>query len=72
MIEKLEFGRGYILDNYNNTVILPFENLSGAQIKFGNLNYLTNIFLNNLTRPRIAGIYFNKRISVNACKDKIS
>lgn len=63
MIEKLEFGRGYIVDNYNNTVILPFENLSGAQIKVGNLNFLTNIFLNNLTRPRIGGVYFNKRIS---------
>ena len=23
MIDKLEFGRGYLVDNYNNTVILP-------------------------------------------------
>ncbi len=63
MIEKLEFGRGYLVDNYNNTVILPFENLSGVQIKAGNRNFMLNLFLNDLTRPRIAGIYFNKRVS---------
>jgi len=63
MIEKLEFGRGYLVDNYNNTVILPFENLSGVQIKAGNRNFMTNFFLNDLTRPRIGGVYFNKRVS---------
>ncbi len=63
MIEKLEFGRGYLVDNYNNTVILPFENLSGVQIKAGNLNLMADIFLNNLTRPKIGGVYLNKRIS---------
>ena len=63
MIEKLEFGRGYFVDNYNNTVILPFENLSGVQIKAGNRNFMTNFFLNDLTRPRIGGAYFNKRMS---------
>jgi hypothetical protein len=63
MIEKLEFGRGYLVDNYNNTVILPFENLTGVQIKAGNRNFMTNLFLNDLTRPRIGGIYFNKRVS---------
>ena len=63
MIEKLEFGRGYLVDNYNNTVILPFENLSGVQIKVGNRNFMTNFFLNDLTKPRIGGLYFNKRIS---------
>ncbi|MCK4904072.1 MAG: hypothetical protein KAS35_05220, partial [Candidatus Marinimicrobia bacterium] len=63
MIEKLEFGRGYLVDNYNNTVILPFENLSGVQIKAGNRNFMANLFLNDLTRPRIGGFYFNKRVS---------
>lgn len=63
MIEKLEFGRGYLIDNYNNTVILPFENLSGVQIKAGNRNFMANFFLNDLTRPRIGGVYFNKRVS---------
>ena len=63
MIDKLEFGRGYIVDNYNNTVILPFENLTGIQIKAGNKNFISQIFLNDLTRPRIGGLYFNKRIS---------
>jgi len=63
MIDKLEFGRGYLVDNYNNTVILPFENLSGVQIKAGNRNFMANLFLNDLTRPRIGGIYFNKRVS---------
>lgn len=63
MIDKLEFGRGYFVDNYNNTVILPFENLSGVQIKAGNRNFMTNFFLNDLTRPRIGGAYFNKRVS---------
>ena len=63
MIDKLEFGRGYLVDNYNNTIILPFENLSGLQIKAGNRNYLANIFLNDLTRPRIGGLYYNQRIS---------
>ncbi|MFC1566032.1 hypothetical protein ACFL4B_03735 [Candidatus Neomarinimicrobiota bacterium] len=63
MIEKLEFGRGYLVDNYNNTVILPFENLSGLQIKAGNRNFMTNFFLNDLTRPRIGGAHFNKRMS---------
>ncbi len=63
MIEKLEFGRGYLVDNYNNTVILPFENLSGVQIKVGNRNFMANLFLNDLTRPRIGGFYFNKRVS---------
>ncbi len=63
MIEKLEFGRGYLVDNYNNTVILPFENLSGVQIKAGNHNFMANLFLNDLTRPRIGGFYFNKRVS---------
>ena len=63
MIDKLEFGRGYLVDNYNNTIILPFENLSGLQIKAGNRNYMANIFLNDLTRPRIGGLYYNQRIS---------
>lgn len=63
IIDKLEFGRGYLVDNYNNTVILPFENLSGVQIKAGNRNFMANLFLNDLARPRIGGVYFNKRIS---------
>jgi hypothetical protein len=63
MINKLEYGRGYLVDNYNNTIILPFENLSGLQIKAGNRNYMANIFLNDLTRPRIGGLYYNQRIS---------
>jgi len=63
MIDKLEFGRGYLVDNYNNTIILPFENLSGLQIKTGTRNFTANFFLNDLTRPRIGGLYFNKRIS---------
>ena len=63
MIDKLEFGRGFLVDNYNNTIILPFENLSGVQLKVGNRNFMTNFFLNDLTRPRIGGFYFNKRIS---------
>lgn len=63
MIDKLEFGRGYLVDNYNNTVILPFENLSGVQIKASNRNFMANFFLNDLTKPRIGGIYFNKRVS---------
>jgi hypothetical protein len=44
-------------------VILPFENLTGVQIKAGNRNFMTNLFLNDLTRPRLGGIYFNKRVS---------
>ena len=63
MIDKLEFGRGYLVDNYNNTVILPFENLTGLKIKAGNRNYMANLFLNDLTRPRIGGLFYNKRIS---------
>lgn len=63
MIDKLEFGRGYLVDNYNNTVILPFENLTGAQIKASNRKYLANVFVNDLTKPRIFGLYFNQRIS---------
>ena len=63
MIEKLEFGRGYIVDNYNNTVILPFESLSGVRIKAGNRNFLSHLFINDLTKPRVGGIYFNKRFS---------
>jgi len=63
MIDKLEFGRGYLVDNYNNTIILPFENLTGLKIKAGNRKYMANLFLNDLTRPRIGGLYFNKRIS---------
>ena len=63
MIDKLEFGRGYLVENYNNTVILPFENLTGIQLKSGNRKYLANVFLNDLTRPRIAGFYYNQKIS---------
>jgi len=63
MIEKLEYGRGYFVDNYNNTVILPFENLSGVQIKAGNRNIMAKLFLNDLTKPRIGGFYLNKRLS---------
>jgi hypothetical protein len=63
MIEKLQFGRGYLVDNYNNTIILPFENLSGVQIKSSNRKYLANVFLNDITKPRIAGLYYNQRIS---------
>ena len=63
MIDKLEFGRGYLVDNYNNTIILPFENLTGLKIKASNRKYMANLFLNDLTRPRIGGLYFNKRIS---------
>ena len=63
MVEKLEFGRGYLVDNYNNTIILPFENLTGVQLKSASRKHLANVFLNDITKPRIAGIYFNQRIS---------
>lgn len=63
MIEKLEFGGGYLVDNYNNTVILPFENLTGVQIKASSRKNLLNIFVNDLTKPRILGTFYNKRIS---------
>ena len=63
MIEKLEFGRGYLVDNYNNSIILPFENLSGVQVKIGNRNFLSNFFVNDILKPRVAGAYFNKRIT---------
>ncbi len=63
MINKLEFGQGYLVDNYNNTIILPFENLTGLQIKAGSRTYRANLFVNDLTRPRIGGLYYNKRVS---------
>ncbi len=44
-------------------MILPFENLSGVQVKASNRNFMANFFINDLTRPRIGGIYFNKRVS---------
>jgi len=63
MVEKLEFGRGYLVDNYNNTVLIPFENLSGFQIKIANRNFNSNVFINDLTRPKIGGFYYSKRAS---------
>jgi len=63
MIEKLEFGRGYLVDNYNNTVLIPFENLSGFQIKIANRKFNSNVFINDLTRPKIGGLYYSKRAS---------
>lgn len=63
MISKLEFGRGYLVDNYNNTIILPFENLTGLRVKSSSRKYLANVFINDLTKPRIFGLYYNQRIS---------
>ncbi|MEE9189936.1 MAG: hypothetical protein V3U16_04105, partial [Candidatus Neomarinimicrobiota bacterium] len=59
MVERLTFGRGYLLDNYNNTVILPFENLSGLQLRLQNDRHFAEILLNDITDPVIAGLIFS-------------
>jgi hypothetical protein len=59
MVERLTFGRGFLLDNYNNTVILPFENLSGVQMRLQNDRNFAEILLNDITDPVIAGLIFS-------------
>ena len=63
MINRLELGRGYLVDNYNNTIVLPFENLTGLQLKASSRKFLANIFVNDITKPRIVGLYYNQRLS---------
>lgn len=63
MIGRLEFGRGYLVDNYNNTIIIPFENLTGVQVKASSRKFLANAFVNDVTKPRIAGLYYNQRLT---------
>jgi len=62
-VSKVVFGRGYLVDNYNNTIILPFENLTGVQVKSSSRKHLANFFVNDITKPRIVGLYYNQKIS---------
>ncbi len=63
MIENLSLGRGYLVDNYSNTVVLPFERLNGFEIRAKSTNYKFNLFFNDIIKPRVFGTYFSWRHS---------
>ena len=63
MVQRLSFGRGYLLENYNNTIILPFENLNGLQLRLQTDRHFAEILLNDIIDPVMAGLIFSWRHS---------
>ena len=69
LIENLTFGRGMLVNNYNNAVFLPFEKRNGieARADFGRLEM--RVFANDIGYPRIFGFYGgwepNKRLKID-------
>lgn len=59
LIEAMTFGRGYLVDNYDNTVMLPFEHLNGMEIQLKSKQRKLKLFVNDIGKPRVFGTYFS-------------
>jgi len=59
LIENLTFGRGFLVDNYDNTVMLPFEHLNGLEIKLNGKDRKLSLMVNDIGKPRVFGTYFS-------------
>jgi len=59
MVDRLTLGRGYIMEKYNNTVLLPFEHLNGLQVRYQNDKYFSELILNDIVDPVIAAFYLS-------------
>jgi len=55
IIEKLTSDHGLVVENYNNSVFLPFEKLNGLEIALQRNETQGIAFINDIGRPRVIG-----------------
>jgi hypothetical protein len=55
LIERLTYGRGLLVHNYNNAVFLPFEKHNGLELTFRHDTVRGSMFVNDIARPCIIG-----------------
>jgi len=52
-LEDITLGSGLLVQDYTNAIILPFERHNGIEIGLNAKNNRTNIFVNNIGKPRL-------------------
>lgn len=57
LIENISYGKGLLVANYDNSVLLPFEKKNGLQMEVKLKNFHANAFINDIGYPRIAGFH---------------
>ncbi|RKZ34254.1 hypothetical protein DRQ33_02585 [bacterium] len=56
LLENIRFGNGILVDNYNNAIFIPFEKMTGLELKFRKDNFSASAFTDNLAYPRLFGL----------------
>ncbi len=65
LIQKLTFGHGILVDNYDNAVFLPFEKHNGLQIQLDVKRFRGAVFINDIGEPRVIGAHFEQDTKQN-------
>ncbi len=56
LLQNITYGRGLLVSNYDNAVLLPFEKKSGLQFKIKTKNFNADAFVNDIGYPRVIGL----------------
>jgi len=59
ILERLTYGRGLLLHNYNNAVFMPFEKHNGIAFHIRSGGVRLHAFANDISKPRVMGAEFS-------------
>lgn len=57
LLENVTYGKGLLVANYDNAVLLPFEKKNGLQMKLRFKKFRADAFINDIGYPKIVGLY---------------
>ncbi|MFP4458468.1 MAG: hypothetical protein ACLFSQ_02630 [Candidatus Zixiibacteriota bacterium] len=55
LLKNLNYGYGLLMSNYNNSVFLPFDRLSGIETRLSLEKVKSGLFVNDISYPRVIG-----------------
>ncbi|RKZ28660.1 hypothetical protein DRQ36_10125, partial [bacterium] len=58
LVEDLTYGRGLLVDNYSNSIFLPFGKKNGLELRLRIKDFRAAAFVNDIGYPRVAGAHF--------------